>query len=174
MKQGTNKPFPATALTRTDSAPVDNLISTYVARRELVPVLVEHLLVPAGLTFEEAELMLELFGPWKLGWKVPACDSEGYVIQKALEKALVNSQPHVSRRVGQIRFLGQHLRRCQDRMKVPLSPISVDDGGTSRRIKNQPGILVDEQVNLVRIKQQVTNFGMAGCVCQKMLLKGSM
>jgi DNA-binding MarR family transcriptional regulator len=85
---------------------VDNLVSTYVARRELLPLLVERLLVGAGLTFEEAELMLELFGAWKLGWKVPPCDPEGYVIQKALENVLGNSQPHVSRRVGQLEQKG--------------------------------------------------------------------
>jgi DNA-binding MarR family transcriptional regulator len=105
MKHGLKR-LPARALTRTDPAPVDNLVSTYVARRELLPLLVDRLLVGVGLTFEEAELMLELFGPWKLGWRVPPCDPEGYVIQKALESVLMNSQPHVSRRVGKLEQKG--------------------------------------------------------------------
>jgi DNA-binding MarR family transcriptional regulator len=100
MKPGPKQRLAASTLTGTEPAPVDNLVSTYVARRELMPLLVDRLLTRAGVTFEEAELMLELFGAWKLGWKVPVCDPEGYVIQKALERVLINSQAHVSRRVG--------------------------------------------------------------------------
>lgn len=102
MKQATPYSLGSSALAVDDPAPVDNLVSTYVARRELLPVLVDRLLVSAGLTFEEAELMLELFGPWKLGWRFPTCDPDGYVTLKALETVLVNSQPHVSRRVGKL------------------------------------------------------------------------
>jgi DNA-binding MarR family transcriptional regulator len=106
MKPGLKQRLPASALTGTQPAPLDNLVSTYVARRELLPLLVDRLLVRAGVTFEEAELMLELFGPWKLGWNVPACDPEGYVIQKALERVLINSQAHISRRVAQLEQKG--------------------------------------------------------------------
>src|SRR5215471_6565913 len=102
MKPAPKQIFGSSVGTGPGPPPVETLVSTYVARRELLPVLVEQVLASAGLAFAEAELMLELFGPWKLGWTVPPCDAEGYVTQKALEKVLINSQSYVSRRVGQL------------------------------------------------------------------------
>jgi len=103
MKPQLKPSFGPTALVHSrPPPPTETLVSTYVARRELLPVLVERVLASAGLAFEEAELMLELFGPWKLGWRVPGCDPEGYVAQKTLQQTLVNSQGYVSRRVGQL------------------------------------------------------------------------
>ncbi len=100
---------PPPAPSAKSSAPVEpglpavlNFASTYVARRELVPVIAGRLLAHRGLTIEQAELLLDLYGPWRLDWKVPPCDGDGFVTQAALASALMNSEPHVSRRVLQL------------------------------------------------------------------------
>jgi DNA-binding MarR family transcriptional regulator len=106
--------------------PVENFAWTYVARRELLPVIKEQLLPQSGLTLEEADLLLELYGSWKLGWHFPPCDQAGYVTLKALEEALMNSQPHISRRVAQLLNKG---------LVEPQKSKGTGRSGRTRRIK---------------------------------------
>ena len=82
--------------------PLDNLASLFKARRSLLePV---GCLPPpdSGLTIESLDFLISLYRSQRCGWRELKTDAECFVSFKSLERLLVNSQPHISRRVREL------------------------------------------------------------------------
>ena len=60
----------------------------------------KHVLAGSGMTLEEADLLMDLFGAAKLGWDDPAADKDGFVAFADLKASLVHSAAALSRRVA--------------------------------------------------------------------------
>ena len=80
--------------------PVRVIGSIFRVRRDLTLLIKKHVLPGCGLTLEEADLLMDLFGAAKLGWSDPAADENGYVTFSALKASLVHSPSALSRRVA--------------------------------------------------------------------------
>jgi DNA-binding MarR family transcriptional regulator len=86
--------------------PVRVIGSIFRVRRDLTLLIKKHVLPGAGLTLEEADLLMDLFGAAKLGWSDPAADEHGYVTFAALKASLVHSSSALSRRVAALQKAG--------------------------------------------------------------------
>ena len=78
--------------------PIDTIGSIFTARRDLVKV-VKSVLADSGLTIEECDLLVSLYGAKVLMWNDLEHDSEGYVTYRVLESFLVHNPCMLSRRV---------------------------------------------------------------------------
>lgn len=75
-------------------------------RALLTALIKKHVLPGSGMTLEEADLLLDLYGAARLGWDDPAADKDGYVAFAALKASLVHSAAALSRRVAALRMAG--------------------------------------------------------------------
>jgi DNA-binding MarR family transcriptional regulator len=80
--------------------------SIFRVRRDLTALIKKHVLPGSGMTLEEADLLLDLYGAAHLGWDDPAADKDGYVAFAALKASLVHSAAALSRRVAALRKTG--------------------------------------------------------------------
>jgi hypothetical protein len=69
--------------------------------RDLMEPIRSVVLSGSGLSWDKAELLLEL---WRVAKGIGdfSADADGYVTFKELRESLANSQPHVSRRIGEV------------------------------------------------------------------------
>ena len=86
--------------------PVRVIGSIFRVRRDLTLLIKKHVLPGAGLTLEEADLLMDLFGAAKLGWSDPAADESGYATFAALKASLVHSASALSRCVAALQKAG--------------------------------------------------------------------
>ena len=81
--------------------PSDTVSSIFTARRDLLPV-VKSVVGGSGLTVEESDLLVSLFGVRELGWEDLPRDAEHYVAFKDLEMFLVHNPSLLSRRIRRL------------------------------------------------------------------------
>jgi DNA-binding MarR family transcriptional regulator len=86
--------------------PIRVIGSIFRVRRDLTLLIKKHVLPGAGLTLEEADLLMDLFGAAKLRWNDPAADEEGFVAFAAVKASLVHSAAALSRRVAALQQAG--------------------------------------------------------------------
>ncbi|HEV7927529.1 MAG TPA: hypothetical protein VGR14_19415 [Verrucomicrobiae bacterium] len=82
-------------------APTDTVSSIFAARRDLLAA-VKVVVAGSGLTVEEADLLVSLFGVRKLGWDDLEHDREGFVAFSQLERFLVHNASLLSRRIRKL------------------------------------------------------------------------
>lgn len=82
-------------------APADTVTSIFTTRRDLLQG-VKSAVAGSGLTVEEADLLVSLFGVKGLGWDDLAHDDEGYVAFQELEQFLVHNASLLSRRIRKL------------------------------------------------------------------------
>jgi DNA-binding MarR family transcriptional regulator len=80
--------------------PVRVIGSIFRLRRDLTLMIKKHVLPSSGMTLEEADLLLDLYGAAKLGWDDPAADHDGFVAFAELKASLIHSAASLSRRVA--------------------------------------------------------------------------
>lgn len=80
--------------------PVRVIGSIFRVRRDLTLLIKKHVLPGSGLTLEEADLLMDLYGAAKLGCTDPAADAQGYVPFASVKASLVHSAAALSRRVA--------------------------------------------------------------------------
>jgi DNA-binding MarR family transcriptional regulator len=84
-------------------ANLSHLVTSYVARRDLVPVMKRELLnAEREVKLEEAEILLDLFRARSCEQQVISLDSQGFTTLKQIEMARMLSQPQVNRQVRQL------------------------------------------------------------------------
>jgi hypothetical protein len=81
--------------------PADNVSSIFTARRDLL-LGVRGVVAGSGLTVEESDLLVALFGVRELGWDDLPHDGEGYVTFNDLELFLVHNPSLLSRRIRKL------------------------------------------------------------------------
>ena len=85
------------------TATLPHLVTVYVARRALVPVLERELLdTEKELELEEAGILLDLFHARTRGQPTMKIDNQGFTTLKQIELAQMISQPQVHRRVTKL------------------------------------------------------------------------
>ncbi len=80
--------------------PVKAIGSIFRVRRDLVGIIKQAVIAGSGLTLEEADLLLDLYGAAVRGWDDPKADAEGFVTFAALKKSLVHSPELLTRRIA--------------------------------------------------------------------------
>src|SRR5205814_6426083 len=81
--------------------PTDTVSSVFTARRDLIQG-VKSVVAGSGLTVEETDLLVALFGVRELGWDDLPHDKENYVAFKELERFLVHNPSLLSRRIRKL------------------------------------------------------------------------
>ena len=81
--------------------PTDTVSSVFTARRDLIQGL-KSVVAGSGLTVEETDLLVDLFGVRELGWDDLPHDKENYVAFKELERFLVHNPSLLSRRIRKL------------------------------------------------------------------------
>ena len=120
--------------------------SIFRVRRDLVVPIKNHVVAGSGLTLEEADLLMDLYGAKQLGWPDPAADEEGYVTFRVLKLSLVHSQALLSRRIAALESAGLiEIRKTKDIGKDSSARKKIDPKSKSGRITNK-GIRVIEPV----------------------------
>lgn len=82
-------------------APAENISSIFTARRDLL-VSVRRVIEGSGLSVEEADLLVSLYGVRQLDWDDLEHDKDGFVVLKELELFLVHNPSLLSRRVRKL------------------------------------------------------------------------
>ena len=88
------------------ASPVRVIGSIFRVRRDLVIPIKNHVIAGSGLTLEEVDLLIDLYGAKDLHWNDPSADVEGYVTFAALKQSLVHSQALLSRRIAALEKMG--------------------------------------------------------------------
>ena len=81
--------------------PADNVGSIFAARRDLL-LSVRAVVRGSGLSVEEADLLVVLYGVRELGWDDLPQDEQGYVAFQELEHYLVHNPSLLSRRIRKL------------------------------------------------------------------------
>ena len=81
--------------------PADNITAVFTVRRDLL-LGIKEVIAGSGLTVEEADLLVYLYGAVELGWDEPAHDREGFVAFRDLERSLVHNSSLLSRRIRKL------------------------------------------------------------------------
>lgn len=81
--------------------PTDTVISIFTARRDLLQI-VRLVVAGSGLSVEEADLMVMLYGIKDLEWTELPQDADGYIAFKELESYLVHNPSLLSRRIRKL------------------------------------------------------------------------
>src|SRR5436190_23425996 len=81
--------------------PTDTVGSIFSARRDLLQG-VKSVVASCGLTVEESDLLVSLFGVRELGWDDLPHDKDDYVAFKELERYLVHNPSLLSRRLRKL------------------------------------------------------------------------
>ena len=96
-------------------------------RRELLRKVKAPMLRGSRLTYEEADLLCDLYGASKLDWKEPESDSDGNVPISALNSSL-QSPELLSRRIAKMEKLG-FVKRVPDPLDGRKFSLSITDSG---------------------------------------------
>ena len=81
--------------------PTSTVASIFTARRDLLQI-VKAVVAGSGLSVEEADLLVLLYGVRKLGWTDLPHDAEKYVAFKVIEGYLVHNPSLLSRRIRKL------------------------------------------------------------------------
>ena len=73
--------------------------SIFRVRRDLVPLIKRKVTPGMGLTLEQADLLLDLYGARRLGWPEPKAIEGGWVTFAALKESLVHARELLTRRL---------------------------------------------------------------------------
>jgi len=76
--------------------------SIFRVRRDLVALVKEHVIAETGLTLEQADLLLDLYGASELAWPDPKAIKGGWVTLSTLKKSLVHAPELLSRRLADL------------------------------------------------------------------------
>jgi len=87
--------------TKAPVAPVDVISSIFTARRDLL-LGVKSVVAGSGLTVEQCDLLVSLFGVRELAWGDLPHDEDGFVAFKELERFLVHNPSLLSRRLNKM------------------------------------------------------------------------
>ena len=82
-------------------APAENISSIFTARRDLLAG-VRLVVKGTGLSVEEADLLVSLYGARQLDWDDLQHDKDGFVVLKELELFLVHNPSLLSRRIRKL------------------------------------------------------------------------
>lgn len=80
--------------------------SIFRVRRDLVGLIKRHVMPGSGLTLEEADLLIDLFGARTMDWTDPSADADGFVAFEEVKRSLVHSAATLSRRISDLRMAG--------------------------------------------------------------------
>jgi hypothetical protein len=80
--------------------------SIFRVRRDLVALVKEHVIAGSGLTLEETDLLLDIYGAVELGWPDPKATKGGWVTLSALKKSLVHAPELITRRLADLENSG--------------------------------------------------------------------
>jgi len=75
-------------------------------RRDLVALVKKHVIAGSGLTLEQTDLLLDIYGATELGWPDPQAIKGGWVTFAALKKSLVHSPELLTRRLADLERMG--------------------------------------------------------------------
>jgi DNA-binding MarR family transcriptional regulator len=89
-----------------DVQPMRVIGSIFRVRRDLTLLIKKHVLPGSGLTLEEVDLLLDLYGAAKLGWSDPKADEQGFVTWASAKASLVHSSAGLSRCVAALKQAG--------------------------------------------------------------------
>jgi DNA-binding MarR family transcriptional regulator len=76
--------------------------SIFRVRRDLVPLIKRKVMPGMGLTLEQADLLLDLYGARRLGWPDPKAIEGGWVTFAALKASLVHARELLTRRLSDL------------------------------------------------------------------------
>jgi hypothetical protein len=80
--------------------------SIFRVRRDLVMLIKQRVMPGTGLTLEQADLLLDLYGAAKLGWNDPKPIQGGWVTFAALKASLVHARELLTRRLSDLQQAG--------------------------------------------------------------------
>jgi len=75
-------------------------------RRDLVMLIKQRVIPGTGVTLEQADLLLDLYGAAKLGWTDPKPIKGGWVTYAALNDSLVHARELLTRRLSDLQQAG--------------------------------------------------------------------
>lgn len=76
--------------------------SIFRARRDLVSMIKRQVLSGMGVTLEQADLLVDLYGARRLGWPEPKAIEGGWVTFSALKESLVHARELLTRRLKEL------------------------------------------------------------------------
>jgi hypothetical protein len=80
--------------------------SIFRVRRDLVGLIKEHVIKGSGLTLEQTDLLLDIYGAVELGWPDPKAIKGGWVTLAAIKKSLVHAPELLTRRLSDLETSG--------------------------------------------------------------------
>ena len=83
--------------------------SIFRARRDLVSMIKRQVLSGMGVTLEQADLLVDLYGARRLGWPEPKAIEGGWVTFSALKETLVHARELLTRRLQELEQAGKRL-----------------------------------------------------------------
>ena len=94
--------------TQTDAPlrPEQVLGSVFRLRRNLAVAIKKRVLPGCGLTTEEADLLVDLYGARYMNWQDPAADADGFVPLVSIKRSLVHNPAALSRRISDLEGAG--------------------------------------------------------------------
>ncbi len=94
------------SLARAKVAPVDCLATLFTARRDLLEPIRKAVMKGTGLTVDQADVLVLLYGNQELGWDDFTCGPDGFAAVRDLRRALVHDPGLFSRRLRDLRNAG--------------------------------------------------------------------
>ena len=76
--------------------------SIFRARRDLVPRIKKRVIQGTGLTLEQADLLVDLWGAKARNWNEPKAIEGGWVTFSALKESLVHAREQLTRRLSEL------------------------------------------------------------------------
>jgi hypothetical protein len=89
--------------------PVSIIGGIFRLRRDLVWVIRESVISGTGVTLEQADLLLDVYGASRLGWDDPKAIAGGWVTFGALKKSLVHAAELLTRRIQDLYMANSQL-----------------------------------------------------------------
>ena len=80
--------------------------SIFRVRRDLVARVKKNVIAGSGLTLEQTDLLLDIYGAAELGWPDPKAIKGGWVTFASLKKSLVHSPELLTRRLADLERMG--------------------------------------------------------------------
>ena len=85
---------------------IDNLVSIFTVRRDLVREMERTVMKDCPLTIDMADVLIDLWGARRLGWDEPQANKDGFVTVRALRDSLVHSGALLSIRLKKLKAAG--------------------------------------------------------------------
>jgi DNA-binding MarR family transcriptional regulator len=86
--------------------PVQAISSLFRLRRDLSSLIKKSVLKDSNLTFDQADILIDLYGARRLQWSTPPADTEGYVSFGDLKVSLVHTSATLTRRLDELKAAG--------------------------------------------------------------------